>query len=77
MMMNTALPWRTQDVGVARAIGHLPSRSSSRKCNSTKERSVFQSTNLKGFGGLKSVLTADMKMQNLDYAQLVFSLAVV
>ena len=34
------------------------------------ERSVQQSTKLKGVGDLKSALTSDMEMQSLEYAQL-------
>jgi hypothetical protein len=38
---------------------------------------VLQSTKLKGVGELKSILTSDMEMKSLEFAQLVFSLALV
>jgi hypothetical protein len=38
---------------------------------------VLQSTKLKGFGDLKCVLTSDMKIQSLEFAQLVFGLSLV
>ena len=42
---------------------------------SPRERSVLQSTKLKGAGDLKSTLTSDMEMQSLEFAQMLFSLA--
>ena len=44
---------------------------------SPRERSVLQSTKLKGIGDLKSALTSDVEMQSLEFAQLVFGLALV
>lgn len=44
---------------------------------SPRERSVLQSTELKGVGDLKSVLTSDMEMQSLEFSQLGFGLALV
>ena len=45
---------------------------------SPRERSVLQSTKeVKGVGDLKSALTSDMEMQSLEFAQLVFGLALV
>ena len=41
------------------------------------ERVVFQSTKMKEVGDLKSALTSDMEMQSLEFAQLVFGLALV
>ena len=38
---------------------------------------MLQSTKLKEVGYLKSTLTSDMEMQSLEFAQLVFSLALV
>ena len=38
---------------------------------------VLQSTKLEGCGDLKSILTSDMEMQSLEFAQMVFSLALV
>ena len=44
---------------------------------SPRERSVLQSTKLKGVGDLKSILTSGMEMQGLEFAQLVSVLALV
>lgn len=41
---------------------------------SSRERSVFQSTELKGIGNLNSVLASDIEMQRLEFTQLVFGL---
>ena len=38
---------------------------------------MLQSTKLKGIGDLKSVLTSDMELQSLEFAQLVFGLVLV
>jgi hypothetical protein len=37
------------------------------------ERGVLQSTKMRGIGDLKSALTPSIKMQSLEFAQLVFS----
>ena len=42
-----------------------------------KERSVLHSTKIKGLGHLKSILTSDIKMQNLEFDQLGFDLTLV
>ena len=42
--------------------------------NSLSERSVLQSTKLKGVGDLKRTLISDMKIEILEFAQLVFVL---
>ena len=42
---------------------------------SPKERSMLQKTELKGAGDLKSILTLDLEIQSLKFAQLVFGLA--
>lgn len=38
---------------------------------------MLQSTKLKRVGDVKSTLTSDMKLQNLEFAQLAFSLSLV
>ena len=38
---------------------------------------MLQSTKLKGAGDLKTALTSDIEMQSLEFAQLVFGLALV
>ena len=42
-----------------------------------RERSVLQSTQLDGVGDRKSILTSDMEVRSSEFAQLVFSLALV
>ena len=44
---------------------------------SSIERSVLQSTKMEEVGDLKSIFTLDMEMQSLEFAQLVFGLALV
>ena len=73
--IRPGLPWRSQDGGDARAVGSLPRRAADRSGTSPRERSVLQSTKLKGVGDLRSILTSDMEMQSLEFAQPVFSLA--
>ena len=67
-------PWRLQDVGDVRAMGYLQRKGGG---TNPRERSVLQSTKLTGVGDLKSVLTSDTEMQGLEFAQMVFSLALV
>ena len=42
-----------------------------------RERYGFRSTKLNGIGDMDNILTSDMEMQSLEFAQLVFSLALV
>lgn len=44
---------------------------------SQTERSVLQSTKLKWVGDWKSILTSEMELQSLEFAQLVLSVALV
>ena len=44
--------------------------------NSPRDRSMLQ-FNWNGFGDLKSILTSDMEMQSLEFAQLVFDIILV
>ena len=45
--------------------------------SNSKERNVLQSTKLKGARNLKNILTSDMETQSLQFAQLIFDLALV
>jgi hypothetical protein len=45
--------------------------------NNPKERTVLQSTKLKGIGDPKSILISEMEFKRLELAQLFFSLALV
>ena len=38
---------------------------------------MLQSTKLKGVGDLKNILTSDLGMQNLEFTQLAFGLALL
>lgn len=51
------LPSRLRDVGNSEAMGHPLKTAANRGGTSPKERSVLQSTKLKGVGDLKSTLT--------------------
>ena len=55
----------------------IPNKTANRSRTSPSERSVFQSTQLKEVGDLKSILTSDMEIQNLECVKLVFRLALV
>lgn len=65
----------TQDDEDARVARYMPRRAANRVWNHTRERITFQSIKLKGVEDLKSILTSDMKMQSLEFAQIVLGLA--
>ena len=67
------LPWRSQNVRDDRVMEYLLRKDA----NNPGERSLLQSTAMKGVGELNSVLTLDMKMQHLEFAQLAFGLEFV
>ena len=73
MKVKPGLPWRPQDVGDARTVGYLLRKTANREWTSLRERSVLQSTKMKEVGDLKIILTLDMEMQSLVFAQLAFS----
>jgi hypothetical protein len=52
------LPWRPQDERDARAMGYLSRKLLTGSGTSLRERSVLQTTKLKGVGYLKSPLTS-------------------
>jgi hypothetical protein len=56
-------------------MGYLPRRAPNRSGTSLRRRSMLLSTKLKGVGNLKSTLTSYVEMQSLEFAQLVFGLA--
>ena len=70
------LPWRRQDVKDARAMAYLLRKAANREWNQSR-RNMFVTVNKdeKGAGDLKTALTSDMKMQSLEFAQLVSCLA--
>ena len=65
-MLETTEPWDSCQGKLLTDTGTSP-----------RERSVLQSTKLKGVGDLKSILTPDLEMQSVKFAQLVFGLALV
>ena len=73
--MKPGWPWRPQDVGNARAMGYLPRKVANREWNEP-QRSMLHSTKMKGVGDLKRVLTSDVEMQSLEFAQLGFGFCV-
>jgi hypothetical protein len=44
---------------------------------STRERSVLQSSKLKGVRDLKNISTSDMEMQSLEFIQMFFGLGLI
>jgi hypothetical protein len=70
------LPWRTQDVSYTRSSA-CQEKLLTGGGNFPRERSLFQSTKMKGVGNLKNALTSLMKIQSLEFAQMVFGLVLV
>ena len=72
MALETTRGLRCQSCG-------LPAEESSYQGSRTsrRERLVLQPTELEGVGDLKSILPSDMEMQSVEFAQLVFSPAMV
>jgi hypothetical protein len=58
-MLEMPEPWNTCQGKLLTGNGPSPG-----------ERSLLQSTKMKGVGDLKSTLTSDMEMQSLEFAQL-------
>ena len=70
--MKLKLPWRPQDVIDARVMGYLPRRAANRKWKqSRRKKFVAVKKDEKETGDVKSALTSNMWMQNLEFAQLV------
>ena len=63
---------KTQDVGDARAM-----RFRQKELQTGCGTNVLQSTKVEGVGDLKGTLTSDMKIRNVEFTQLTFSLALV
>ena len=77
MKLKPALPWKSQDVGHASARDTCSEKLLIENGTRPRQRSVLQPTKLNGVRDLKSILTSDMEMQSLEFAQLVFVLALV
>jgi hypothetical protein len=60
-----------------RAVGYLSGKAANRDWTRSKGKSILQSAKLKGVGELKNILTSDMEMQSLEFAQLGFGLPLV
>ena len=70
------LSWRPQDDRDARAMGYLLRKAANREWNQPRRKNfVAVKKDEKGVGNLKTALTTDMDMQRMEFAQLVFCLA--
>ena len=70
------LTWRPQDVQDVRAMRYLLKKTTNRECNQSR-RKKFDVVNedAKGVGDLKTALKSDMESESLEFAQIVFCLA--
>lgn len=66
--VKPALPWKPQEVGGARIVGYLPRKTAGQVRGRTNRETVLWAIRLKGHGKLKSALTSDVEMQNLEFA---------
>jgi hypothetical protein len=67
---------RPQDVRGARAVGYLLRKAANREQNQPRRKKfVAINKHEKGVGDLKTALTSDIEVVNLEYAQLVSCLA--
>jgi hypothetical protein len=71
------LPWSPMDVEDARAVGYLLRKSAIMEWNDPKRNNCAAVTKQKRGGDLKSPLTSVMEMQNLEFSQLAFGLALI
>ena len=80
------LSWIPQDVRDARAVGFLLGKAVNREWSQPKRTKFVvvecqicqqQSTRMEGVGDLKSTLTSDMETRSLEFARLIFGLALV
>ena len=70
------LMWRPQHVKDARVLGYLLRKTDNREWNQPRRKKfVAVNKDEKGVGDVKTTLTSDMEMQNLEFVQLVSSLA--
>ena len=70
------LPWRLKDVKDARAMGYLLRKAANREWNQPRRKKfVAVNKDEKGVGELKTALTSAMELHSLEFAQLVFCLA--
>lgn len=77
MVLDTPRCWRRQSLRILATESSRPESVCSVEPAQKREVCCRQSTMLKGVGKLKSPLTSDMEMQNLEFAMLVFSFALV
>ena len=74
--VKTELPCIPQSVGDSRFLGYQPKKAANRNGTNPSEKRILQSK-LKRVRDLKRVLVSDVEMQNLEFAQLIFSLVLV
>ena len=77
MKLRPGLPWRPQNVQDARVVTYLPRKAANREWNQPKRKKCVAVNEMKEGGDLKSMLTSDMEMRSLEFAQLVFSFVLV
>ena len=75
--LKPGAPLKHRDVGDAKVVDSCQKEMLTGSGTSPRERNMMQSTKLKGVGDLKNILSSDMEMQNLEFAQLVFGLSLV
>ena len=71
------LPRRSQNVSNARGMGYLLRKAANNEWNQPKRKKFVAVNKMKEGGDLKSMLTSDMEMRSLEFAQLVFSFVLV
>ena len=75
-LVKLKLPWRSQDVRNARAVGYMLRRAANGDWDQTWRKScVPVNKDERRVGDLKISLTLDMEMQSLEFVQLVSCLA--
>ena len=78
MKMKDGLHWTPRDVRDAIAVGELPRRAANTVWHQPdREREVLRSTKLERVCNLKSSLTSDVELKDLEFPLLGFDLALV
>ena len=70
--LKPELPWRPQGAGDARVMGYLLKEAANGEGDQPKRKKCVAVNKAERIGDLKSVLTLDMDVQSLEFAQLFF-----
>ena len=70
--LKPELPWRPQGAGDARVMGYLLKEAANGEGDQPKRKKCVAVNKAERIGDLKSVLTSDMDVQSLEFAQLFF-----